>query len=136
MIYKTLIKPLVDMVITGLGGFTKEELGHRVEFAEGVAYVKGQKEARINFSILPLPFTDAQLKGREYGNFITPNGFAQAFGEENVPAPGPHGYTMVPGYVARDRHLTGTEDIHVHHVEKFAGYNSETMVPVILVVLR
>jgi hypothetical protein len=122
--------------ITGIKGrvFNEQE----VDALTDAAYKRGVAMSRIKFSILPLPFTESQLLGREYGDFITPHGFAGTFGECNVPAPGPHGYEQRAYYVGRDDLNKGDAiDLVCHRAIKFANpADSDKLVPVIVTVLR
>lgn len=114
-------------------GTKQFELGQLAGVAEG------ERRAKIKFAVLPLPFTDDQLRGRDYGEFITPAGFGVSFGECNIPAPGPHGYEQRAYYVQRDRLVLSPNayDLMCHHVRKFEDpANSRELVPVIVTVLR
>lgn len=115
-------------------------LGHTAGHASGLH--EGERRARVHFAVLPLPFTPDQLKGREYGDFITPIGYATQFGEYNIPAPGSHGYEQRAYYVDRQA-LDGRSsevDLRCHGLAKFGHEplsNPDTqLVPVIVTVLR
>lgn len=115
---------------------------HATGFTEGYrgGHAIGERKAKLKFAVLPLPFTESQLLGREYGEFITPINFGiDAFGECNIPAPGPHGYEQRAYYVGKsdlENRPNGT-DLRCHHASKFADpQNSDQLVPVILTVLR
>ena len=107
-------------------------------FNEGVAF--GERKAKVKFAVLPLPFTESQLLGREYGEFITPINFGiDTFGECNIPAPGPHGYEQRAYFVYKDdlENRPNATDLRCHSAAKFEDpSNSDQLVPVILTVLR
>lgn len=133
-------------LLAKLGGISKEQSddNEHAQFAEGVLHgvTEGEKRARIHFAVLPLPFTPDQLKGREYGDFITPIGYATQFGECNIPAPSSHGYEQRAYYVERQA-LDGRPsevDLRCHGLAKFGHEplaNADCqLVPVIVTVLR
>lgn len=100
---------------------------------------EGRQQAKLKFAVLPLPFTAEEVQGRMYGEFITPAGFGTSFGECNIPAPGPHGYEQRAYYVGKhalDSASSGY-DLLCHSITKFSDpANSESLVPVIVTVLR
>jgi hypothetical protein len=107
--------------------------------AEAQGYQRGIRECKIEWRMLPAPFTADQLQGKEYGSFITPVGFAAAFGECNVPAPGPFGYEQRAYYVIRNElNLPqSANDLRCHFPKKFDNpADSDQLVPVIVTVLR
>lgn len=135
-----------------LGGITGDNHLDLLRDAEERSYnsgyrngeLSGELRAKIKFAVLPLPFTQDQLRGREYGEFITPAGFGVKFGECMIPAPGEHGYEQRAYYVARED-LDGRPsevDLRCHGVAKFGSpsdpmFNSDgQLVPVIVTVLR
>jgi hypothetical protein len=96
---------LKNWIIRKLGGATSERFFALREdamrqYAAGVEH--GKRLAKTHFAILPLPFTGAQLSGKDYGMFITPEGFGDTLGECSVPAPGQHGYEMRAGYIRKN----------------------------------
>ena len=113
----------------------------RAAFDDGemFGFTNGQSQAKVKFAVLPLPFTESQLKGREYGTFITPNGFGTAFGECNIPAPSQYGYEHRAYYVESDKLdlSPNSHDLVCHHARKFKNpAGSNKLVPVIVTVLR
>lgn len=119
---------------------TRDTLHTGKEFQDETiaAYARGQKASRTAFAILPMPFTEEQVQGRAYGEFITPAGFASCFGECTVPAPGPHGYEQRAYYVSRDDVNKGDSiDLVCHRPGKFdKPADSDKLIPVIVTVLR
>ena len=106
---------------------------------EEQGYLRGIRECKIEWRLLPAPFTADQLQGKEYGSFITPVGFGTAFGECNVPAPGPFGYEQRAYYVIRNElNLPqSANDLRCHFPKKFGNpADSDQLVPVIVTVLR
>lgn len=99
-------------------------------------FEEGKRMAKVQWGVLPLPFTPEQLHGVAYGTFVTPHGFATRFGECNVPAPGPNGYEQRAYYVGKDMlYLTG--DLLCQDIKKFdKPWDSDELVPVIVTVLR
>lgn len=120
-----------DLATAGAEQF---DLGHKA----GV--VDGRKQAVTRFAVLPLPFTEEQLRGALYGASISAQGtFAVVFGEEAIPACGPHGYEQRGYYVSRQalNNSPNDTDLHCHNKNKFADpANAEDLVPVIVTVLR
>ena len=108
------------------------------EFRRVIAYDRGRSEAKVHWRVIPLPFTDAELAGASYGDFITPAGFAcGVLGECSVPAPGPHGYEQRAYYVSKTPLLGMGSDLVCHNPAKFdAPIDSDELVPVIVTVLR
>lgn len=100
----------------------------------------GRKMTVTKFGVLPLPLTEAQLRGVERGEFITVGGeFSIMFGECAIPAPGQHGYEQRGYYVSRVALFdsANTHDLHCHAKHKFANpADSDELVPVIVTVLR
>lgn len=135
---------LRNWLIVKLGGCTKrarDDYGQQL-FGEG--YNIGKKQAKTEFAILPLPFTSAELAGKEYGTFITPAGFAHAFGVCNIPAPGQYGYEQRSGYIRKDG-VRPTEGLKIHGPDgseaeivypSVPDAVSEYFTPVIITVLR
>lgn len=118
-------------------GFTAGELADMAshQFDLGVEF--GRTQAKVHWRVIPLPFTEEQLAGASYGEFITPVGFSTAFGECNIPAPGPHGYEQRAYYVGKDALYNRTNDLLCHYPSKFASpMDSDALVPVIVTVLR
>lgn len=97
----------------------------------------GETRAQVKFAVLPLPFTEDQLAGRHYGEFITPAGFANEFGACNIPAPSAYGYEQRAYYVAKSA-LNGRLDLTCYNPKKFDSPwdHRDTLVPVIVTVLR
>lgn len=97
---------------------------------------QGKSMAKMQWGIIPMPFTAEQLRGVAYGTFITPVGFGTRFGECNVPAPGANGYEQRAYYVSKDMlYLTG--DLLCQDIKKFdKPWDSDELVPVIVTVLR
>lgn len=131
---------LTDWLIKTLGGVTLLECHNENmrNFDQGrtVGLQEGKALAKVQFAVLPLPFSEAQLRGRDYGTFITPAGFAVEFGECNIPAPGQHGYEHHARYVSKAS-LVSPLDIVCQHPEKFdKPWDSDALVPVIVTVLR
>lgn len=125
-------------------GFTAGDIADASAKGFAAGREHGAAEARANqvtrFAVLPLPFTEAQLRGVEYGDFITACGeFAVKFGECNIPAPGPHGYEQRAYYVSKYdlEHRPADMDLRCHGAAKFhEPENSPELVPVIVTVLR
>lgn len=115
-------------------GIEQFGLGH----AAGVQ--DGRKMTVTKFGVLPLPLTEAQLRGMERGEFITVGGdFSVMFGECTIPAPGQHGYEQRGYYVSREALFDSpnTHDLHCHAKHKFTNpADSDELVPVIVTVLR
>lgn len=124
-------------LITWLGGFTRDQFLQAAndQFVLGLA--NGKAQCKVKFALLPQPFTPEQLAGMEYGSFITPAGFAgETFGECSVPAPSAHGYEQRAMYVAKNE-LTNSYRMHCMPAHVFTDPgNSESLVPVIVTVLR
>lgn len=136
-----------NFLITLLGGITEDKhmqamcevAKHQFDLGELAGVAAGEKRAKIKFAVLPLPFTESQLLGREYGEFVTPVGFATPFGECNIPAPGPHGYEQRAYYVGKHSLdvPAATNDLTCHAAHKFHNpAESDALVPVIVTVLR
>ena len=138
---------IVNWLIVSLGGWTHQAVqthtknaitdAYNTGYEEGEAY--GRKKAVTRFAVLPLPFTEDQLRGAQQGEFITPGGnFSVVFGECNIPAPSQHGYEQIARYVNKQDLSPLLGDIVCHHGEKFGAYpwDSENLVPVIITVLR
>lgn len=137
-------------LIAKCGGHTAAQVGALVtqagveQFDLGykAGEVKGESRAKLLFHPLPMPFTAEQLSGREYGQFITPVGFGNLFGECNIPAPSPHGYEQRAYYVARDDLdvRASAVDLRCHGIDKFGkdvlSGGESNLVPVIVTVLR
>jgi len=125
-----------------LGGFTKQQLGEaardQFQLGEGMGILMGRKDCKVAWKILPLPFSDAQLAGVEYGTFVTPVGFGTEFGECNIPAPSPNGYEQRAFFISKkDADRAEGDDVICHRSDKFEDpINSDALVPVILTVLR
>lgn len=127
-----------------LGGVTKQQLveaaTEQYQLGEGMGIIQGRKDCKVAWKILPLPFSDAQLAGVEYGTFVTPVGFGTEFGECNIPAPSPNGYEQRAMYVSKSSlEAHGIIDLVCHNPVKFGGHDaamSSALVPVILTVLR
>lgn len=117
-----------------------EVAANQYQLGELAGMVEGRKQAPTRFGVIALPFTDAQLAGHEYGDFITPNNsFSAVFGECNIPAPGPHGYEQRAYYVTRDdlNASPHVNDLVCQHAVKFNNpADSYELVPVIVTVLR
>ena len=118
--------------------FGVDDMHNQFTIGRQFGYTQGKLQAKTNFAVLPLPFTESQLLGREYGSFITPHGFATVFGECNVPAPGPNGYEQRAYYCSREQLNMGDKtDPVCHRPLRFDNpANSDALVPVILTVLR
>lgn len=134
---------IIDWLIVSLGGWTHQAVQTHTEKAVSDAYNTGyddgRKKAVTRFAVLPLPFTEDQLRGAQHGEFITPGGnFAAVFGECNIPAPSQHGYEQIARYVNKSDLSPSLGDIVCHHGDKFGAYpwDSENLVPVIITVLR
>lgn len=127
-----------NWLIVKLGGVTPQEWKASMDRTWRVGYDDGLAQAKTHFKLLPMPFTDDQLAGREYGMFITPAGFASSFGESTIPAPGQHGYEMRAYYVHKDDLRDGdATGVLCRHPRVFANpSDSEYLVPVLLTVLR
>jgi hypothetical protein len=117
-----------------------EVASNQFELGEEYGIVQGRKQVPTRFGVIALPFTDAQLAGHEYGDFITPNnGFSAVFGEQNIPAPGQHGYEQRAYYVERVKLdlSPNAHDLLCQTPRKFNDpANSYELVPVIVTVLR
>lgn len=147
----TLRQRLRDWLLEKLGGIDAEVAAMEcaregeAQFALGhyagvdLGFTKGTKQCKVAFAVLPLPFTEDQLRGREYGDFITPVGFAaDVFGECSIAAPSAHGYQQMAAYVDREELANWPHgDVTVHRPIKFTDpIDSSELVPVILTVLR
>ena len=133
-----------ERLLKMLGGISMEVHSQSLDAVKMIWYRKGVRDGMlkspVRMSILPLPFTEAQLAGREYGEFITPAGFiGSVFGDGSVPAPSKFGYEQRAYYVNRAdlKASIRTSDLVCHRPDKFddAG-NSNELVPVIVTVLR
>lgn len=102
-----------------------------------LGFKAGKAQSKIHMRVIPLPFTPEQLTGTNYGEFITPVGWAcDAFGECNVPAPSVHGYEQRAYYVSREQLQYGG-DLVCNSAHKFQNpADSPELVPVIVTVLR
>lgn len=124
---------ILKLIGVELPVYSLDEMGK--QFDQG--YEQGKRQAKIEFAVLPLPFTHDQLLGREYGTFITPAGFGTAFGECNIPAPSPHGYEQRAYYCGKDALNNGDTDLRCHGFAKFDNpADNDTLVPVIVTLLR
>lgn len=123
---------LRNWIIIKLGGMPMAAHARIVGCTREHAYATGKQQAKIEFAVLPLPFTPEQLQGREYGTFITPAGFACTFGECNVPAPGQYGYEQRAGYIRKNDFAGAPYLLHPH----VADEDREHFIPVIVTVLR
>lgn len=142
------INKIRDAIIVALGGMTLQQFyaqiraaaAEQFDLGERFGINKGKLLAKTNLRVLPLPFTEEQLQGAEYGSFITPAGFASAFGESMIPAPGPHGYEQRCLYVSKTELNVHDFDLTCMTATKFGGHDkaslSDQLVPVIVTVLR
>ena len=118
--------------------YSPDDMHKQFNYGYQQGFKEGELNSKVKFAVLPLPFTAEQLQAREYGNFITPRGFAVAFGECTVPAPGPHGYEQRAYYVDKNALSLGVAaDLLCHNPDKFdKPSESDALVPVIVTVLR
>ena len=128
-----------NWLIRKLGGVSENKALLDASDAWHRGFHDGTRQVKLQFAVLPLPFTDSQLLGREYGDFITPAGFGGHFGECTIPAPGQHGYEQRAYYVSRDQLNASQKEVDLvcYRPLKFDNpADSDKLVPVIVTVLR